>query len=138
MGISRIDQPEKHNHGYYVRLTRNGKTQSKFFPDRSSGGKRAARRAAKEHEAELLEKAASQKKKPRKPSVRNTSGKVGVSRTSYGDGAQASQYWQAAWIDHKGTRKSAKYSIKKYGEEKALQLAMKARRRGLRERALYS
>jgi hypothetical protein len=137
MGISRIDQPEKHNHGYYVRLTRNGKTESKFFPDRSSGGKRAARRAAKEYEAELIEKAASLKKRPRKPSVRNTSGKVGVSRTSYGRGPQASQYWQAAWIDHKGRRKSAKYSIKKYGEDKAMRMAMKARRQGLLERELH-
>ena len=134
MAISRIDQHEKHNHGYYVRLTRNGKTQSKFFSDRSSGGKRAAHRAAKEYEADLLEKAAQLKNKPRKPSVRNTSGKVGVSRTSYGDGAQTSEYWQAAWIDHKGTRKSAKYSIKKYGEEKAMRMAMKARRQGLLER----
>src|SRR5215216_4259206 len=105
MAISRIDQPEKHNHGYYVRLTRDGKTQYKFFPDKSSGGKRAARRAAKEYEAELLEKAALLKKRPRKPSVPNTSGKVGVSRTSYGYGAEASEYWQAAWVDHKGTRK---------------------------------
>jgi hypothetical protein len=131
MGISRNDQPEKHNHGYYVRLTRNGKTQYKFFPDRSSGGKRAAHRAAKEYEAELMEKAASLKKSPRKPSVRNTSGKVGVGRTSYGDGEQASEYWQAAWVDDKGRRRNKKYSIKKYGEEKAMRLAMKARREGL-------
>lgn len=131
MGISRIDQPEKHNHGYYVRLTRNGKTQSKFFSDKSSGGKRAARRAAKEHEAELLEQAALLKKKRPKPSARNTSGKVGVSLTSYGSGPDASQYWQAAWVDNKGRRRSAKYSVKKYGEEKAKRLAMRARREGL-------
>jgi hypothetical protein len=134
MGISRIDQPEKHNHGYYVRLTRNGDTESRFFPDKSAGGKRAARRAAKEYEAELLEKAASIKPRPRKPSVRNTSGKVGVSRTSYRSGTEAAEYWQAAWIDGKGTRKSAKYSIKKYGEEKAKRLALRARREGLLER----
>lgn len=131
MGISRIDQPEKHNHGYYVRLTRNGKTQYKFFPDKSTGGKRAARRAAKEYEAELIQDAASLKRRPRKPSVRNTSGKVGVSRTRYGTGPDSAEYWQAAWVDGRGTRKSAKYSIKKYGEEKAKRLALKARREGL-------
>lgn len=134
MGISRIDQLEKHNHGYYVRLTRNGKTQSKFFADKGAGGKRAAQRAAKEYEAELLEQAASLKKRPPKPSVRNTSGKVGVSRTSYASGPESSEYWQAAWIDHEGRRRSAKYSIKKYGEDKALRLAVKARKEGLRER----
>jgi molybdenum cofactor biosynthesis enzyme MoaA len=131
MGISRIDQPEKHNHGYYVRLTRDGKTESKFFADKTVGGKRVARRAAKEYEAELLEKAAALKRRPRKPSVRNTSGKVGVSRTSYGDGPEATEYWQAAWIDNKGRRKSAKYSVKKYGEDKAKRLASRARREGL-------
>jgi hypothetical protein len=136
MGISRIDQPEKHNHGYYVRLTRNGKTQYKFFPDKSSGGKRAARRAAKEYEAELMAHAALQKKRPRGPSARNTSGKVGVSRTSYGSESQTNEYWQAAWVDHKGRRKSAKFSIKKYGEDKAKRLALRARRQGLLEREM--
>src|SRR5215212_7812033 len=134
MGISRIDQTEKHNHGYYVRLTRNGRTQSKFFPDKGAGGKRAARRAAKEYEAGLLEQAALLKKPKPKPSVRNTSGKVGVSRTSYNSGPLSSEYWQAAWIDHEGRRRSAKYSIKKYGDDKAMRLAMKARRAGLLER----
>ncbi|HEX8186190.1 MAG TPA: AP2 domain-containing protein [Blastocatellia bacterium] len=137
MAISRIDQPDKHNHGYYVRVTRNGKTESKYFPDRASGGKRAARRAAKEYEADLLEKASLLKKRPPKPSARNTSGKVGISRTSYRYGAEASEYWQAAWVDHKGRRRSAKYSIKKYGEDKAKRLALKARRQGLLERELH-
>jgi hypothetical protein len=131
MGISRIDQTEKHNHGYYVRLTRNGKTQSKFFADKAAGGKRAARRAAKEYEAELLEQASSLKKMPPKPSARNTSGKVGVSRTSYANSTHASDYWQAAWVDNEGKRRNAKYSVNKYGEEKAKRLAIKARREGM-------
>lgn len=131
MGISRIDQAEKHNHGYYVRVTRNHKTASKFFADKLYGGKRAGLRLARQYEAELLEQAKSQKQPPRKKSSRNTSGKVGVSRTTYKRGDDANQYWQAAWIDGKGVRKSVKFSVNKYGEEKARRLAIKARREGL-------
>ena len=132
MGISRIDQPEKHNHGYYVRLSRQGKTEAKFFADKSNGGKRAALRAAREYEAELVRKAEARGGKKREiKSVRNTSGKVGVSRSISRSGDQIYEYWQASWNDSDGRRRSAKFSINKYGEEKARRLALKARREGL-------
>ena len=135
MSISRIDQPEKHNHGYYVRLTRDGKTQSRFFSDKSSGGKRAALKAAKQHEAELLELAAKTVKTARaKLSKRNTSGLLGVSRGAWEENGRKAAYWQAAWVDGEGARKNRKFAVKKYGEEKALRLAKKARREGLRQR----
>jgi hypothetical protein len=38
-GISRIDQPEKHNHGWFVRVRLKGKTTSKFFADKLHRGK---------------------------------------------------------------------------------------------------
>ena len=132
MGISRIDQPEKHNHGYYVRLSRQGKTEAKFFADKSNGGKRAALRAAREYEAELVRKAETRGGKKREiKSVRNTSGKVGVSRSVSRNGDQVYEYWQASWSDSDGKRRSAKFSVNKYGEEKARRLALKARREGL-------
>lgn len=131
MAISRIDQPHKHNHGYFVRVTRNGDTKSKFFPDKSSGGKRAALRAAKECNAELLNWAQAQKKKPRKPTARNSSGIVGVNRAKNKNGEE---YWQASWVDGSGGRRNAKYSVKKYGEEKAKRLAKKARKEGEKAR----
>ncbi|HYP26332.1 MAG TPA: AP2 domain-containing protein [Blastocatellia bacterium] len=132
MGISRIDQPEKHNHGYYVRLSREGRTESKFFADRSNGGKRAALRAARQYEAELVRRAESRGGKKREiKSVRNTSGKVGVSRSTSRSGDRVYEYWQASWNDSEGKRRSAKFSINKYGEEKARRLAVRARRDGL-------
>src|SRR6185295_11802277 len=106
MAISRIDQPQKHNHGYYVRVTRNGKTEAKFFPDKSNGGKRAALRAAKERHGQLLQWAESQKKRPRKPGARNTSGIIGVNRATNKNGEE---YWQAAWVDGSGKRRNTKY-----------------------------
>jgi hypothetical protein len=131
MGISRIDQPEKYNHGYYVRVRRNGKTEAKFFADKGHGGKRAALRAAKEYETELISRAESKIKKKEAKSERNTSGKVGVSRTESGSRGYMYSYWQAAWVGPDGKRKSVKFSINKYGEEKAKRMALKARREAL-------
>jgi len=47
-GVSRIDQPEKANHGWYVRITKNGHTEQKFFADKSYGGKDPALEQARE------------------------------------------------------------------------------------------
>jgi hypothetical protein len=135
MSISRIDQPERHNHGYYVRLTRNQKTQYKFFADKSNGGKRAALRAAKQHEAELLEQAAANNKRRKQTvSSRNTSGIVGVTRGQWEESGKRVAYWQAAWVGSKGERLNRKFSVNKHGEERARRLAIKARREGVKAR----
>jgi hypothetical protein len=42
------------------------------------------------------------------------------------------EYWQAAWVDGEGNRRTAKFSIARYGDEKAMDLAKKARRDGLK------
>ena len=53
-GVSRIDQPEKKNHGWYVRVTYKGKTEQKFFADKSNGGKPKALKAAQGHRDHLV------------------------------------------------------------------------------------
>ena len=53
-GISRIDQPGKHNHGFFVRLARKGKIHSTFFSDKSHGGREKALAAAQQHYQGLL------------------------------------------------------------------------------------
>lgn len=55
-GVSRIDQPEKKNHGWYVRVTYKGKTEQKFFADKGHGGKQKALKAAQEHRDQLVTK----------------------------------------------------------------------------------
>ena len=135
MAISRIDQPEKHNHGYYIRVTCNHHTQAKFFADKATGGKRTALRAAKEYEAELVKQAQAHRKN-KKPTVsaRNRSGIVGVARSVWNERGKPVAYWQAGWVGSKGERKSRKYSVNKHGEERARRLAIKARREGRKER----
>ena len=55
-GVSRIDQPEKKNHGWYVRVTLKGTTQQKFFADKANGGKNKALKAAQAHRDILVTK----------------------------------------------------------------------------------
>ena len=134
-GITRIDQPEKKNHGYYVRITHRGKSHQKYFPDKASGGKTKALKAAKEHRDKLLSKmpkykqeAASKKKRRIKQS-----GMTGVTHVvSKSTKGKTYQYWQAAWLDGDSKRKTATFSMSRYGNDKALDMAKKARRAGLR------
>jgi hypothetical protein len=53
-GISRIDQPAKKNHGWYVRITFKGVINQKFFSDKTHGSKPKALKAAQEHRDELV------------------------------------------------------------------------------------
>lgn len=126
MGISRIDQPERNNYGYYVRVTRSGTQHAKFFADRQNGGKRKALEAARKHLQKLL-KAMPPERRIGLMTVRNSSGRVGVSRTKSASRGHVYTYWQASWSDG-DERKSVKFSINKYGEEKAKRLAISARR----------
>ncbi len=134
-GITRIDQPEKKNHGFYVRITHRGKSHQKYFPDKSLGGKPKALKAAKLYRDSLLDKmpkykqdAAAKKKRRIKQS-----GVVGVTHVvSKSPKDKVYDYWQAAWIDGDGSRRTAKFSISRYGNEKALDLAKKARRDGVK------
>ena len=134
-GITRIDQPEKKNHGFYVRITHRGKGHQKYFPDKSLGGKSKALKAARAYRDSLLAKmpkykqAAAAKKKRRI----KRSGIVGVTHViSKSPKDKIYEYWQAAWVDADGHRRTAKFSISRYGEAQALDLAKKARAEAVR------
>ncbi|MDB4673669.1 hypothetical protein OAF27_02530 [Verrucomicrobiales bacterium] len=129
-GISRIDQPEKKNHGFYVRITHSGTTQQKYFPDKANGGKTKALKAARNFRDGVLKKLPKAKQKAASVKRRRVkqSGMSGVTHvTSKIASGAVYEYWQAAWIDG-GTRRTAKFSIDRYGDAKALELAKKARR----------
>lgn len=135
-GITRIDQPEKKNHGFYIRITHRGTTHQKYFPDKSSGGKSKALKLAKDYRDKLLAKMPKYKQEmaARKKRKALKSGVIGVTHvvSKVGDDKQY-QYWQAAWADENGKRRTAKFSIIRYGKEKALEMAIKARNKALRE-----
>jgi uncharacterized protein YxeA len=130
-GISRIDQPEKKNHGYYVRITHKGKTTQKYFPDKASGGKTKALKLAKEFRDNLVAKLpkAKQEAATRKRRKVKQSGVVGVTHViSKSPAGKSYEYWQAAW-DENGKRRTTKFSVADHGNAKALELAIKARKK---------
>ena len=126
-GISRIDQPEKKNHGFYVRVTHNGKTQQKYFPDKACGNKTKALRAAKEYRDKIVAKLPKAKREAaaRKRRRIKQSGVTGITHVlSRSTGGKDYEYWQAAW-EEKGVRRTAKFSIAKYKNGPALEMAKK-------------
>ncbi len=131
-GISRIDQPKKKNHGWYVRITYAGKSHSKFFSDKLLGGKKKSFEQAREHRDKLFSRLPKSKQQAmmgwRKPGEIKQSGVVGVTHVLHREGEAAYHYWQASWKDRNGNPRSAKFSFNRYGQEKALELAIRARR----------
>jgi len=133
-GISRIDQPEKKNHGYYVRITHKGKTAQKYFPDKASGGKGKALKLAKEYRNGVVAKLPKGKREAAALRRRRVlkSGIVGVTHViTKSLAGKAYAYWQVAW-EADGKRRTTKFSVAKLGNDKALALAIKARRKALR------
>ena len=136
--ISRIDQPSKKNHGYYVRITHRGKSVAKYFPDKKSGGKTKALKLAREFRDALLKRMPKAKREAaaRKRRKIPQSGTIGVTHVvSKAAGGKSYAYWQAAWQDSRGKRRTAKFSISRYGSKKALTMAKKARRDALSGKA---
>lgn len=134
-GITRIDQPEKKNHGYYVRITHRGKGVQKYFPDKSLGGKPKALKAARAFRDAVLDKMPRYKQESacRKKRRIKHSGIIGVTHVvSKSPKGKVYEYWQAAWVDGDERRRTAKFSIARYGDGKAMDLAKKARRDGLK------
>ena len=64
---------------------------------------------------------------------RSRSGIVGVRRTTQTVKGHEYDFWEAWWSDRRHNRRSKRFSVNKYGEDKAKHLAVKARRKGLAE-----
>ncbi|TWT76249.1 AP2 domain protein [Planctomycetes bacterium CA13] len=133
--ITRIDRDN--SGGFLVRVMRKGKKTSKFFSDSENGGKRKALIAAKAFRDELETKMKGYSAKELSKIMRsnNTSGVVGVRLVEEVDTRWPSQptylYWVAQWSPEKGVRRTKRFSVEKYGDEKAYELAVKARKRGV-------
>lgn len=128
--ISRIDLPAMGTRGWQVRLRRGERRFSKFFSDRLHGGADLALLAARCFRDELVaqlpapERAGAAGKMTR----RNVSGVVGVSRIVVRTRTASYEFWQATWSPERGVRKRVKFSIRRYGEERAFELACEVRR----------
>lgn len=136
-GISRIDSGS--THGWFVRGYRNGKTYSKLFSDRKCGSKTEALRLAKEYRDHLANELSAISEIPREQRIvdsdqRNTTGELAISHTTkVGSDGSKHECFSVSWQPEPGIQKSTSFSIDKYGENRALQMALDHRRRMMME-----
>lgn len=136
-GICRIDQPEKHNHGFFVRLQRRGKIHPAFFSDKMHGGRAQALAAAQRHYEKLRAKLGPPKQMSRRwwaelPRRNGSSNVVGVQRSLDRRSKKPHVVWKATWSPKPYVVARKQFSVKRYGARKAKRLAIRARRAGLR------
>lgn len=135
-GISRIDS--KGTRGWYVRVYKNGKTYSKLYSDSKYNGKERALKFAKKAREMALETISGVPDKRVRRMVikdkRNKSGVVVVSKTiKKTRTGKKSEYYQVTWSPKLGKIKNRQWSVRKYGEDKAFELAKAFRQDVMRE-----
>ncbi len=134
--ITRVDYARKNQHGWWVRIHRDGEMIHKFFSDSACGGESNALHEAKSHRDALL----LVYPKPErgnmfnKTNSRNQSGIAGIHKTRSIKRGIYYEVWQAGWVLPNGKRINRKFHFSPDGrsEKEALQLAVKAREEGLK------
>jgi len=132
-GLSRIDQPEKHNHGWFIRLNCKGKRYSAFCSDKKCGGRSKALSKAQAIYAKMVKDHPPMSRKEfaqigRRP---NKTGIIGVTKLIKFVRGKKYVFWQATWSPKPGQVAKKAFSVDKYGPTKAKKLAIKARKKGL-------
>lgn len=136
-GICRIDQPEKYNHGFFVRLQRRDKIHSAFFSDKMHGGRAQALVAAQAQLRKLAAKLGTPVRMSRRQWAelrrrKGSSSIVGVQRIVDRRSTRRRIYWKATWSPEPYVVRRKWFSAKKFGARKAKKLAIRARRAGVR------
>jgi hypothetical protein len=135
-GICRIDQPVKHNHGFFVRIQRRGKIHSAFFTDKKHGGGPQALAAAQEYCRELAAKLGTPVQMSRRQWAeirrrKGLSGIHGVQKVMDRRFVPPRIYWKATWSPQPYVVARRQFSARKFGSREARRLAIRARRAGL-------
>lgn len=128
-GISRVDSTKKSQHGWQVTIGRHRAKHTRFFADLLYGGQQRALREAQRYRDEVASKPMISRREYASIVRRNNnSGFPGVCRTNQLDRqGRPREYWLAFWPKESGGTGRAKFSIAKYGETLAFQLAHSAR-----------
>lgn len=129
--LARIDLPDAGTHGWQVRLQRRGVKYARYFSDRLHGGKRGSFEFAQRWRDRLLRRLESEEQvRICRRSTRNSSGVVGVSKvTVVAPNGTEYRFWQATWSEA-GNRRCVKYSVRRFGERRAFEMAVEARQKG--------
>lgn len=135
--IRRIDTDANRTYAWLVQVQRQNRIIIKMFTDAVYGGKRKALAAAIGYRDQVIAEANPVGHRLWCRTIlrrNNTSGIVGVAR--YDKLANPSTgrrevFWLAAWVDEYGASRKRKFSVLRYGERKARQLAIAERNRQL-------
>jgi len=136
-GVIRIDSDS--THGWQVRVYRHGKTYSKLFSDRKSGGREEAFKAAIAFRDELEnEVLAMPEAEPQRRLIQhnknNITGVLGISRTFKRDRhGRRHEVYAVSWNPAPGKARGTSFSIAKYGEEEAFKMACELRFERMKE-----
>ena len=127
--IARIDQPSTRTHGWYARITFQGKVHSKFFSDKKSGGKNSSLLAAISWRDNTRAKIGKPQTDRNVVSVANSStGIVGITLD------KKYNRYSVSWVRPDGNQGKTSVSIKKHGKAAALKLAIQKREEKNNER----
>ncbi len=127
-GISRIESATS-GVGWYGRVTFQGKTHSKYFADGIHGGKDQALRKA------VRWRNAKEKEVGKLPGVRTVPSIPASSRTGVKGVYRSKNSYVVAWSPKKGKLVREFISINEFGDQEALERAIKLRRK--REKEAY-
>lgn len=134
-GISRIEQG---GDAWRVSLCRQGQRFVRNFHDSTCGGREAALEAARQYRDEIIcnHPPTSRRQFAEVRRRNNRTGITGVYRFAkryrLRDGTQRETwYWEANWPTERGKSGKATFSVNRYGEDLARQLAIRARAAGL-------
>jgi len=135
-----VDNEVSRTHGWLVTIQRRGIIYRKHFSDGVYGGKQKSFNAAKSYRDEVVANFPpfSMREYSNIVKKNNRSGVVGVCRycaSETRDMPEEKQrwFWVASWPLPDGRRKRVKFSVKKYGEDGAFKMALKARKDALKK-----
>jgi len=123
-GISRYDYSDQH--GWWVRIRRDDAPFQKFFWDHQFSTIGDCLKAAIEYRHEILETFPLEKKRKGKFRTLADEPENRISRRQDKGRLQPYVYWHATWYDENHNVKTKNFSVKKFGEEQAKELALEA------------
>lgn len=133
-GISRVDNERSRTHGWLVTIQRRGVIHRRHFSDGTSGGIDQSLEAARAFRDEIIAQNPPFSMQEYSNIVKNSnrSGVVGVCRYCASETRDLPEeeqrwFWVASWPTPDGKRQRVKFSVKKYGEDTAFNMALQAR-----------
>ena len=135
MTLKHIYRVEGNGHGWQVHIKRPRRQFARYFPDGADSPFHSLATAIRWRD-DTWRVAGPARHARSTPTSRHASGVVGVSRETYKTttGATAERY-RATWRDASDITRRQSFSIDKYGEQPAKQMAIAARAKGAAEAA---